>query len=136
KWYVNHWSKTGRTLIKVSELMRIDNETYEWKELDEFMYFPPREIFVFACECIENGDLIMITKQGIRIFTIIRPSKKIRMRYFWNNETWRKSWKDSKKHEVTTEGYVFKDAINELRRYDQLPPLDITRVIELYETFY
>ncbi|RIA98253.1 hypothetical protein C1645_731803 [Glomus cerebriforme] len=132
KWSVNHWKKTGKTSIKVSELV-YDEKSAEWKDLDEFKYFPPREIFVFACKCIENGDLIMITKQGIRIFTIIRPKKKIRMRYFWDNEYWREAWKSSKKLETP---FNFDDARRELYRCEKLPPLDITRLIELYETFY
>ncbi|CAG8573753.1 20637_t:CDS:2 [Rhizophagus irregularis] len=138
KWSVNHWKKTGKTAIKVSELIYVDNESgkklCEWKELDEFKYFPPREIFVFACKCIENGDLIMITKQGIRIFTIIQPSKKIKMRYFWDNDRWREIWKSSKKLEKPFDFDQVKVELS--RRRNKLPPLDITRLIELYETFY
>jgi hypothetical protein len=149
KWYVNHRKK--RTSVKVSELTTND----EWKDLDEFKYFPPGEVFVYACECIENGDLIMITKQGLRIFTIIRPANKIRMRYFWICDAWKEAWKCSKKG-ITNDDknddknddekndekndninlFNFEDAKAELRRYDQLPPLDITKIIELYETFY
>lgn len=138
KWSVNHWRKTGKTSIKVSELTYVDNESgkklCEWKDLDEFKYFPPREIFVFACRCIENGDLIMITKQGIRIFTIIRPSKKIKMRYFWDNDRWREAWKSSKKLERPFDFEGVKVGLS--RRRNKLPPLDINRLIELYETFY
>ncbi|PKY41340.1 hypothetical protein RhiirA4_395794, partial [Rhizophagus irregularis] len=138
KWSVNHWKKTGKTAIKVSELIYVDNESgkklCEWKELDEFKYFPPREIFVLACKCIENGDLSMITKQGIRIFTIIQPSKKIKMRYFWDNDRWREIWKSSKKLEKPFDFDQVKVELS--RRRNKLPPLDITRLIELYETFY
>ncbi|GBC03576.1 hypothetical protein RclHR1_00520028 [Rhizophagus clarus] len=138
KWNVNHWKKTGKTSVKVSELQYFDNETdkklYEWKELDEFKYFPPREIFVLACRCIENGDLIMITKQGIRIFTIIQPAKKIKMRYFWDNDHWREVWKSTRKFERP---FDFEEVKKELsRKRNRLPSLDFNRLIELYETFY
>ncbi|CAI2164559.1 3333_t:CDS:2 [Funneliformis geosporum] len=132
-WKVIHYSGSGRTQLVVYKRKR---------KIDEYRFFESRTGYVYACKPIYNGDLIMITKQGIMIFTIHTNNNKIQMRYFWDNDDWHNLWKVSRQLsgvynlEDEQEPFFGATAKKELTDKEILPPLNIERIFDEYEISY
>ncbi|RIA79325.1 hypothetical protein C1645_876028 [Glomus cerebriforme] len=137
RWKVFHYSGTGSTHIIAYEGK---------KKLSDYKFFEPRTGYIYACRPVYNGDLIMITKRGIKIFTFHTNNKKIQMCYFWDNDGWNESWKRSEQltsdfnlaenNENKEERFFGESAEKELSEMDLLPPLNLERILDEYETSY
>ena len=78
------------------------------------------------------------------MFTFHTKNKKIQMSYFWDNDHWNDLWKGTREitdsffqgEEDEEEPFFGETAERELSEMKELPPMNIERILEEYETSY